>query len=87
MTATPSIHGSELLRLVGANTMVPLVTGGERRYVNFDYAASAPALERVHDAVEELLGWYSSASIAAPGSSRGWRRPPTRALASRSAAS
>ena len=57
MTATrePSVHGSELVRLVGADTEVPLVTGGTRRYVNLDYAASAPALQAVHDAVEELL--------------------------------
>ncbi len=72
MTATrePSIHGSDLLRLVGADTEVPLVTGGTRRYVNLDYAASAPALEAVHDAVEELLGWYSSVHRGAGFKSR-----------------
>ncbi|MCV0402476.1 MAG: aminotransferase class V-fold PLP-dependent enzyme [Chloroflexi bacterium] len=72
MTATrePSIHGSDLLRLVGADTKVPLVTGGTRRYVNLDYAASAPALEAVHDAVEELLGWYSSVHRGAGFKSR-----------------
>jgi selenocysteine lyase/cysteine desulfurase len=70
MTATPSVHGSELLRLVGADTMVPLVAGGQRRYVNLDYAASAPALARVHDAVEELLGWYSSVHRGAGFKSR-----------------
>jgi len=72
MTATrePSVHGSELVRLVGANTEVPLVTGGTRRYVNLDYAASAPALQAVHDAVEELLGWYSSVHRGAGFKSR-----------------
>lgn len=74
MTATrepsASLHGSEKLRLVGADTAVPLVTGGERRYVNLDYAASAPALEAVHDAVEELLGWYSSVHRGAGFKSR-----------------
>ena len=40
------------------------------RYVNLDYAASAPALERVHDAVEELLGWYSSVHRGAGFKSR-----------------
>jgi selenocysteine lyase/cysteine desulfurase len=72
MTATrePSAHGSELLRLVGAETEVPLVTGGTRRYVNLDYAASAPALQIVHDAVEELLGWYSSVHRGAGFKSR-----------------
>ena len=72
MTATrePSVHGSELVRLVGADTEVPLVTGGTRRYVNLDYAASAPALQAVHDAVEELLRWYSSVHRGAGFKSR-----------------
>lgn len=63
-------HGSDLLRLVGAETEVPLVTGGTRRYLNFDYAASAPALQAVHDAVEELLDWYSSVHRGAGFKSR-----------------
>ena len=74
MTATrePSaaVHGSDALRLVGAETEVPLVMGGTRRYVNLDYAASAPALQAVHDAVEELLGWYSSVHRGAGFKSR-----------------
>jgi selenocysteine lyase/cysteine desulfurase len=74
MTATrepsASAHGSNVLRLVGADTEVPLVTGGTRRYVNLDYAASAPALQAVHDAVEELLGWYSSVHRGAGFKSR-----------------
>ena len=74
MTATqesaPSAHGGEALRLVGAETEVPLVTGGSKRYVNLDYAASAPALQAVHDAVEELLGWYSSVHRGAGFKSR-----------------
>ncbi len=72
MTATrePSVHGSDLLRLVGADTEVPLVSGGTRRYINLDYAASAPALQAVHDAVEELLGWYSSVHRGAGFKSR-----------------
>lgn len=72
MTATHQalLHGSDLLRLVGADIEVPLVTGETRRYVNFDYAASAPALQAVHDAVEELLGWYSSVHRGAGFKSR-----------------
>jgi selenocysteine lyase/cysteine desulfurase len=58
------------LRLVGAETMVPLVTGGERRYLNLDYAASAPALASVADAVSELLEWYSSVHRGAGFKSR-----------------
>ncbi|HEX2765279.1 MAG TPA: aminotransferase class V-fold PLP-dependent enzyme [Candidatus Limnocylindria bacterium] len=69
-SASGSLHGSESLRLVGADTEVPLVTGGMRRYVNLDYAASAPALQAVHDAVEELLGWYSSVHRGAGFKSR-----------------
>ena len=68
--ASESLHGSEMLRLVGADTEVPLVQGGRRRYVNLDYAASAPALQTVHDAVEELLGWYSSVHRGAGFKSR-----------------
>ena len=67
---TTSVHGSDLVRLVGADTEVPLVTGGSQRYVNLDYAASAPALQVVHDAVEELLGWYSSVHRGAGFKSR-----------------
>ncbi len=72
MTATrePSVHGSERLRLVGADVEVPLVTGGTRRYVNLDYAASAPALQVVRDAVGELLAWYSSVHRGAGFKSR-----------------
>ena len=74
MTATgesaPPAHGSEALRLVGVDTEVPLVTGGSTRYVNLDYAASAPALQAVHDAVEELLNWYSSVHRGAGFKSR-----------------
>ena len=67
---TSSVHGSDLMRLVGAETQVPLVTGGTGRYVNLDYGASAPALQVVHDAVEELLGWYSSVHRGAGFKSR-----------------
>jgi selenocysteine lyase/cysteine desulfurase len=46
--------------LVGDELTVPLVDGGEIRYVNLDYAASAPCLVSVKRAVDELLPWYSS---------------------------
>lgn len=70
MTATSSVHGSDLVRLVGADVEVPLVTGGTRRYVNLDYAASAPALRRVADAVAAILDWYSSVHRGAGFKSR-----------------
>ena len=70
MTATPerSVHAS--LRLVGAETTVPLVSGERRRYVNLDYAASAPALVEVADAVARTLEWYSSVHRGAGFKSR-----------------
>jgi selenocysteine lyase/cysteine desulfurase len=49
-----------LAEVVGAGLDVPLVTGGSVRYVNLDYAASAPALRAVADRVTELLPLYSS---------------------------
>jgi selenocysteine lyase/cysteine desulfurase len=48
------------LDLAGAAMRVPLVDGGERRYVNLDYAASAPCLLTVQEAVNDLLPWYAS---------------------------
>jgi len=49
-----------LADVVGADVDVPLVTGRSVRYVNLDYAASAPALRAVADQVTELLPLYSS---------------------------
>jgi selenocysteine lyase/cysteine desulfurase len=70
MATTSSVHGSDLVRLVGADIEVPLVTGGTRRYVNLDYAASAPALRSVADAVSAILDWYSSVHRGAGFKSR-----------------
>ncbi|WP_026467448.1 aminotransferase class V-fold PLP-dependent enzyme [Amycolatopsis alba] len=47
-------------RVLGAELRVPLVTGGTVAYANLDYAASAPCLEQVSVAVNELLPWYAS---------------------------
>ena len=55
---------------MGSETVVPLVTGESRPYVNLDYAASAPALACVADAVSELLEWYSSVHRGAGFKSR-----------------
>jgi selenocysteine lyase/cysteine desulfurase len=49
-----------LAEVIGGDLMVPLVHGGSARYVNLDYAASAPALRAVADRVAELLPLYSS---------------------------
>ena len=48
------------LTLVGSELDVPLVTGARCRYVNLDYAASAPCLASVKRAVDALLPWYAS---------------------------
>lgn len=45
--------------VVGA-VEVPLVTGDRVPYANLDYAASAPCLTEVRDAVDELLPYYAS---------------------------
>lgn len=39
---------------------MPLANGERRPYVNLDYAASTPAMERVATAVDAFLPWYSS---------------------------
>ncbi|MFD4670388.1 aminotransferase class V-fold PLP-dependent enzyme [Lentzea sp. NPDC058450] len=51
-TAVPAV--------VGADLRVPLVTGERVTYANLDHAASAPCLQEVRDAVDELLPWYAS---------------------------
>lgn len=48
------------LAVVGVDATVPVLSGGERRYVNLDNAASTPALACVRDAVVEFLDWYSN---------------------------
>jgi selenocysteine lyase/cysteine desulfurase len=71
---------SPLLPVIGGDLLVPLVMGGEVRYTNLDYAASAPALESVAARVVEILpqyasvhrgaGWASQVSTGAYESSR-----------------
>jgi len=46
--------------VTGNRLVVPLVDGREVRYANLDHAASAPCLQAVRDAVDELLPWYAS---------------------------
>jgi selenocysteine lyase/cysteine desulfurase len=49
-----------LLDVVGGNLEVPLLGGGSVRYANLDYAASAPALRSVAEAVAEATEYYAS---------------------------
>ena len=65
---TAELTARTRLRLVGEDVEVPLVTGGTRRYVNLDFAASAPPLVEVADAVAEMARWYSSVHRGA-----GWK--------------
>ncbi len=55
-----SVSRSRSLALVGAGLTVPTSGGRELPYAHFDYAASAPSLAAVHDAVTEALGTYGS---------------------------
>ncbi len=48
------------LTVVGADVAAPLDGGGTVPYANFDYAASAPCLTAVQDAVARALPLYSS---------------------------
>lgn len=47
-------------KIVGMDVQVPLLDGSHRQYVNFDNAASTPALRPVYDKVNEFMSWYSS---------------------------
>lgn len=58
------------LEVVGAGLRVPLVTGERVPYANLDYAASAPALTAVRDAVDVALPWYGSVHRGAGYASR-----------------
>ena len=49
-----------LAELADAVTEVPLVDGTTSRFVNFDYAASAPPLASVHRAVTDAVEHYAS---------------------------
>jgi selenocysteine lyase/cysteine desulfurase len=48
------------LRVIGEGVPVPVSGGGTVPYANLDYAASAPCLEAVRNAVEAALPYYSS---------------------------
>lgn len=48
------------LSVLGRDVLVPLVTGGEVTYAALDYAASAPALQRVWDDVAAYAPYYGS---------------------------
>ncbi|MFD8966336.1 aminotransferase class V-fold PLP-dependent enzyme [Streptomyces sp. NPDC059568] len=51
---------AEPLPVLGRDVTVPLVTGGEVTYAALDYAASAPALQRVWDDIAAYAPYYGS---------------------------
>jgi len=46
-------------QIVGVNLKVPSINGGRLQYINFDNAASTPALRPVVEALNDFLPWYS----------------------------
>ena len=60
MTSVLSRPCAPFAPVSGTDLQVPLVQGGTCTYANFDYAASAPALDAVTDRIAELLPFYSS---------------------------
>ncbi|WP_328746681.1 aminotransferase class V-fold PLP-dependent enzyme [Streptomyces sp. NBC_00285] len=59
-TAAPVQTICAQLPVLGRDVTVPLVTGGEVTYAALDYAASAPALQRVWDDVAAYAPYYGS---------------------------
>src|SRR5579875_3496092 len=59
-SSTPAASVRPLAQLADAVAQVPLVDGSTARFVNLDYAASAPPLAAVHRAVTRTLSYYAS---------------------------
>ncbi|MGW6743846.1 aminotransferase class V-fold PLP-dependent enzyme [Streptomyces sp. NPDC055025] len=59
-TSGTATSGTDPLPVLGRDVTVPLVTGGEVSYAALDYAASAPALQRVWDDVAAYAPYYGS---------------------------
>jgi selenocysteine lyase/cysteine desulfurase len=57
-TLHPALNIRE--QIVGVNQPVPLLNGTQATYINFDNAASTPALKKVLDSVNQFMVWYSS---------------------------
>src|ERR1700689_2902192 len=55
-----STSSRSLAELADAVTQLPLVDGKTTRFVNFDYAASAPPLASVHRVVTTAMAHYAS---------------------------
>ena len=46
--------------IVGIDTIVPLQNGQGHTYINFDNAASTPALKQVLDKINDFMPWYAA---------------------------
>src|SRR5437763_9125643 len=46
--------------IVGAHTLVPVLDGSLRPYINLDNAASTPIARPVKDTVDRFLEWYAA---------------------------
>ncbi|GAB3532703.1 aminotransferase class V-fold PLP-dependent enzyme [Arthrobacter tecti] len=57
---TTLVSASPLAPVLGGELPAPLIDGTTVRYVNLDYAASAPALQEVSDYVQSVLPYYAS---------------------------
>lgn len=55
-----SLAATPLLPVVGQDLVAPLIQGGQVRYANLDYAASAPAIAAVAAHLNEVLPYYAS---------------------------
>ncbi len=55
-----SVSAAPLVPVLGGELEAPLIDGSTCRYVNLDYAASAPALVQVNDYVQTVLPYYAS---------------------------
>jgi selenocysteine lyase/cysteine desulfurase len=57
----PDLHNRDLRDfIVGGHTLVPVLDGTLKPYINLDNAASTPIARRVKDKVDESLEWYSA---------------------------
>lgn len=70
MTAVLESSCAPFATVSGADLQVPLVDGSTCTYANFDYAASAPALDSVTERIAKLLPFYSSVHRGAGYASR-----------------
>ncbi|MGP4029657.1 aminotransferase class V-fold PLP-dependent enzyme [Actinomadura sp. 3N407] len=70
VTRAEGVRVRPVPRVIGVDVPVPVRDGGHVPYANLDYAASAPCLEAVHEAVTRALPYYSSVHRGAGYASR-----------------